>query len=291
MPSPACRKKSRRIKKRIDYKKLNSQGFPECSKAHKTDTSVEMLEENNNLSPTLNAETENSILNQNPESEIQKKPLHVIWNHPSLRMLLEKRGLWSHFVNYRASKLKLVRNSERVKLLRKCKETKLIPDFLRFRIPNNGRFSNEAVFNFQYKLLKNEYFDAEKEEKIAKETVECKMKALRDVIHNKNENVPLLSSIIVSIQEVTTKERTTIQTRHKEKMSKWAQRQDKPLFDEKSTTVLLMGNVSKPPDYVMETLKLGPRNPVLTKFDDKDVLSEVDLVLEFFEKKMYQMMP
>ena len=47
-----------------------------------------------------------------------------------------------------------------------------------------------------------------------------------------------------------------------------------------------MGNVTKPPDYVMETLKLGPRNPVLTQFDEKDVLCEVDLFLEHCEKKL-----
>ena len=34
----------------------------------------------------------------------------------------------------------------------------------------------------------------------------------------------------------------------------------------------------------METLKLGPRNPVMTEFDEKDVLSEIDLFLEHCEK-------
>ena len=72
MPSPACRKKSRRIKKRIDYQKLNSQGFSDCSKAHQADISVEVLEENNDLSPTSNAEMENNISSQIPNQKLKR---------------------------------------------------------------------------------------------------------------------------------------------------------------------------------------------------------------------------
>ena len=107
--------------------------------------------------------------------------------------------------------------------------------------------------------------------------MECKKQVLKDLLHTKNEDLALLSSIVLSIQKTIIEEQTKIQARHGDKISKWAKRQDKPLFDKESSTVLLMGNVTKPPDYVMETLKLGPRNPVLTQFDEKDVLSEVDL--------------
>ena len=43
-----------------------------------------------------------------------------------------------------------------------------------------------------------------------------------------------------------------------------------------------MCNVSrKIPDYVIQTLAMGPRNPVMDKFDDKEVLIELDCFLKF----------
>ena len=39
-----------------------------------------------------------------------------------------------------------------------------------------------------------------------------------------------------------------------------------------------------PPTYVMETLSLGPRNPVLERFDPKDVLVELDRFLNHCKK-------
>ena len=43
-------------------------------------------------------------------------PLHVILNHRSLKLLLEKRNLWVNFANYRSSKLKVVRSKARSSL-------------------------------------------------------------------------------------------------------------------------------------------------------------------------------
>ena len=42
----------------------------------------------------------------------------------------------------------------RLKFLRKCLINDLIPDFLKFRVPENGVFSDQAVHNFQMKLLR-----------------------------------------------------------------------------------------------------------------------------------------
>ena len=36
------------------------------------------------------------------------------------------------------------------------KRSNLIPDFLKFRVPENGVFSDQAVHNFQLKLLRTE---------------------------------------------------------------------------------------------------------------------------------------
>ena len=40
-----------------------------------------------------------------------------------------------------------------------------------------------------------------------------------------------------------------------------------------------------PPKYVMDTLSLGPKNAVLEKFDDKDILVELDGLLNFCKEK------
>ena len=38
------------------------------------------------------------------------------------------------------------------------------------------------------------------------------------------------------------------------------------------------------PSFVKETLALGPRNPVMEKFNEKDVLTELDCFLKYCEK-------
>ena len=44
----------------------------------------------------------------------------------------------------------------RIKFLRKCLDNDIIPDFVRFRVPDNGVFSNQAVYSFQLRLLRSE---------------------------------------------------------------------------------------------------------------------------------------
>ena len=44
----------------------------------------------------------------------------------------------------------------RLKFLGKCLKNDLIPDFLMLRIPENGVFLDQAVHNFQLKLLRTE---------------------------------------------------------------------------------------------------------------------------------------
>ena len=57
-----------------------------------------------------------------------------------------------------------------------------------------------------------------------------------------------------------------------------SEEQHRPLFNVKNT-VVLHGLEEQPPNYVMETLSLGPKNCVLEKFNPHDVLVELDDVL------------
>ena len=50
------------------------------------------------------------------------------------------------------------------------------------------------------------------------------------------------------------------------------QEQERPLFSV-SNTVKLYELTKAPANYVIETLSLGPRNPVLDQFDSKEVLA------------------
>ena len=53
----------------------------------------------------------------------------------------------------------------RLKFLRKCLKNDLIPDFLKFKVPENGFFSDQAVHNFQLKLLRTETSRANEDRK------------------------------------------------------------------------------------------------------------------------------
>ena len=66
---------------------------------------------------------------------------------------------------------------------------------------------------------------------------------------------------------------------HNQKLSALSEQQEKPLFSV-SNTVRLFELKKTPPTYVLETLCLGPRNPVLERFDPKDVLIELDHFLD-----------
>ena len=94
----------------------------------------------------------------------------------------------------------------------------------------------------------------------------------------------LLLIIIRHIHKIVTDEQGGIQSRHENKIKSWSERQDRPISDT-TYTVKLIGDVQRPPSYVMETLKLGPRNPVMTEFKANEVLCEMDLFLEYCEAK------
>ena len=59
-------------------------------------------------------------------------------------------------------------NSLRIGFLNNCLKTDIIPQFLRLRIPNNGRFDDKSVHEFQKKLLKKEIVKAREDERLAK---------------------------------------------------------------------------------------------------------------------------
>ena len=70
---------------------------------------------------------------------------------------------------------------------------------------------------------------------------------------------------------------------HKTKINNLSANQQKPLLNIKNT-VRVYGFDKHIPKYVYDTLLLGPRNPVMNKFNEKEVLSELDCFLHFCHK-------
>ena len=63
-------------------------------------------------------------------------------------------------------------------------------------------------------------------------------------------------------------------------MLRLSSEQERPLFNVNNTVICYKLD-KNPPKYVMDTLSLGPRNPVLGKFDENDILAELDGLLKY----------
>ena len=65
-----------------------------------------------------------------------------------------------------------------------------------------------------------------------------------------------------------------------DKLLRLSTEQERSLFNVNNTIICY--NLDKnPPKYVTDTLSLGPRNPVLGKFDENDILAELDDLLKY----------
>ena len=69
---------------------------------------------------------------------------------------LRRTSCWKTYLQYQKALGKCNKNSLRLQFLKKCKQSNIIPRFLKFRIPTNGCFDDKAVHEFQVKLLKKE---------------------------------------------------------------------------------------------------------------------------------------
>ena len=79
------------------------------------------------------------------------------------------------------------------------------------------------------------------------------------------------------------KNRRTISITHEKKLANLALHQQKPLFNVTNTVKLYDVSINIP-DYVMQTLAMGPRNPIMDVFDENEVLVELDCFLKFCRK-------
>ena len=146
------------------------------------------------------------------------------------------------------------------------------------RFPLYACFDEQSIHDFQKKLLHKELIKAKEDLASLSTQLSVKRSVLVGVLPYK-----CIPSVILHCRlkqrQVYEKGKDT----HNKKLHTLSEEQEKPLFSV-SNTVKLFGLNKAPPTYVMETLSLGPRNPVLERFDPKDVLVELDRFLNHCKK-------
>ena len=163
---------------------------------------------------------------------------------------------------------------------RNCLQAHIIPKFLKFRIPNNDCFEPTVVHNFQRRLLKQELSKAKETVLQHNASLDAKRSALQQSIPE-----TLIPSVVVYTRMAVHSTRNEVTTTLQKKLDNLSQEQERPLFHVQDTVKFFdIGIV--PPKYVIDTLTLGPRNPVLTKFDQKEILAEIDIVLSKLNERI-----
>ena len=193
--------------------------------------------------------------------------------HRLLALELQRNGCLKQYQEYLHTVKDLQRNSLRIKFLQNCKQANIIPRFLKFRVPTNGRFDNESVRAFQLKLLHKEIIRAKHDEKDKVEVLEKRRNAVK--ISAPDKTLPSIALYMRVCRQKTHHDQAKV---HNKKLLALSAEQERPLFSVDNTVVAYELD-HQPPEYVMKTLALGPKNAVLDDFDPKDILAELDGLL------------
>jgi len=87
-----------------------------------------------------------------------------------------------------------------------------------------------------------------------------------------------IPSIVFNSRYIIHTTKKTIKQRHNRKLAILSSEQNRPLFDVHDTVRVHNLDIN-PPQYVLNTLALDPRNPAWDKFNKNTVLAELDLLL------------
>ena len=192
-----------------------------------------------------------------------------------LALGLRRNDTWPVFLRYQRCLEKQQASDLRIQYIKNCMEADIIPRFLRFRIPNNGFFDNQSVHEFQKKLLKKELIQARADNQKVVSNLNEKRELLKHSISDQ-----LLVSVAFYSRQQGRECRRQISATHHKKLMNLSEEQEKPLFSVKNTVVTYELD-STPPDYVLRTLSLGPKNAVCDKFEPNDILAELDGLLHY----------
>ena len=199
----------------------------------------------------------------------------MILPYKLLKKEIQRYDCFKEYLDYVKSVDKHDKCLLRISFLERCRDSDITPKFLNFRIPKNGCFDDQSVQKFQRGLLHKEIGKARSVLTNRVSLLEEKRCALRDKIP-----YHCLPSVVVYSRLDRIENRKIVVATHVKKLKELSLRQQKPLFNVSNTVKIC--NVSKTiPNYVMQTLAMGPRNPVMEKFDEKEVLVELDCFLKF----------
>ena len=144
---------------------------------------------------------------------------------------------------------------------------------MRFRAPKSEIFSEQAVHSFQLKLLKQEINRSERGRKLFKEKLETDMSSFRENV--KPEQMP---SVVSCIKREMKNHSARVQNRLNGKLDKLSERQDRPLRNGSHSNVVIMDG-HELPKFLLDILSLGPKHPVRDKFNEVQILADVDKLL------------
>ncbi|XP_066916931.1 uncharacterized protein [Clytia hemisphaerica] len=147
-----------------------------------------------------------------------------------LRLELQRNDCWKDFLQYQKFLEKVENHNLRIVFLNNCLKSKIIPRFLKFRIPNNGCFDDRSVHEFQINLLRKELHKAATE----KSTSVRKLDESRDSFKQKLPN-KCTSSVILHTRYVIRLLREQRSRKLNDKLFRLSNEQERPLFNVNNT--------------------------------------------------------
>ena len=156
--------------------------------------------------------------------------------------------------------------------LNECLKNGIVPNFLSFKVPQNGAFNNDETYKYQLTLLRRQIDECENcnqqhEQHLNTLRVSCstvfskyKLMAIRSIFI-------LLRSLMKVKREQLSKKLKTL-----------SQRQDRPIFDVHDS----IKNISDItlPEMVNDVLSRGPKYAILTPFDKMGFYKDVDKIIQ-----------
>ena len=88
----------------------------------------------------------------------------------------------------------------------------------------------------------------------------------------------LITSVVLYSRMTVQNIHLEVTSTHQKKLDNLSKQQERPLFNVQDTISLFELDIH-PPKYVFDTLSMGPKNPILDKFNQKELLAEIDLLL------------
>ena len=144
---------------------------------------------------------------------------------------------------------------------------------MRFRVPENVVFLNQAVHSFQTKLVRMEMNKARTDEK----KVEVKKERTRGAVQ-RGVNEKFWPSVIKYLSLSGQRQTTKVEETHQNRLMKLSQRQDRPLVKQGEGSVRALDDVELP-NWVEQGLALEPKHPLRDKFNETHFLADIDTFL------------